>query len=115
MRGEPVARGDVWQVDFGQTRGHEQSGVRPGLIISADIFNQGASGLVIAVPITTKHKRISTHVRIDPPEGGLDETSYAKSEEVRSISKERLLRYRGRASAPTLRAVGSRIADLLEL
>jgi mRNA interferase MazF len=115
MRPGPVARGDVWQIDFGSTVGHEQAGVRPGLILSAGIFNEGPAGLVIAIPMTTRDKGISTHVKLDPPEGGLDAASYAKCEEIRSISKERLLRRRGRVSAATLRAIGVRVLDLLDL
>ena len=67
---EPL-RGEVWLVDLNPTRGHEQAGKRPGLIVSVDLFNQGPAGLVVILPITTKAKGIPFHVEINIPEGGL--------------------------------------------
>ena len=49
-------RGDVWIVDLDPTKGHEQAGKRPCLVISVDIFNQGPADLVMVLPITTKAK-----------------------------------------------------------
>lgn len=48
----PVKRGDVYMVDLEPTRGHEQRGHRPVVIISPDAFNQ-ATGLPVIAPITT--------------------------------------------------------------
>ena len=67
---KPV-RGEVWDVDLNPVIGHEQGGMRPALVVSADGFNKTQAGLVIVVPITSKTKGIRTHVPIDPPEGGL--------------------------------------------
>lgn len=86
----PIARGEVWLADLNPVRGHEQAGKRPCLVISVDLFNQGASGLVVVLPITSKDKKIPFHVEINPPEGGLKVRSFIKSEDVRSISVERL-------------------------
>lgn len=91
MASQP-SRGEVWYVDLNPTRGHEQSGTRPCLIISDDGFNHGLSGLVIVLPITSKRKNIPSNIEIKPPEGGLTMTSYIKCEDIRSISIERLAR-----------------------
>jgi len=53
----PVAaprRGEVWFADLNPTLGHEQSGRRPILIVSADAYNTSRVGLVIALPLTSK-------------------------------------------------------------
>ena len=84
-------RGEIWLVDLNPVRGHEQAGIRPGLILSEDIFNSGPAGLVVVLPITTKNKNIPLHVVISPPEGGVKETSYIKCEDIRSVSIERLV------------------------
>ncbi|MGI8554821.1 MAG: type II toxin-antitoxin system PemK/MazF family toxin [Pyrinomonadaceae bacterium] len=104
---------DVWLVDLNPTRGHEQAGRRPALVISVDKFNQGPAGLVIVAPITTADKRIPLHVAIDPPEGGMRERSYIKSEDVRSISSDRLIKLWGSVTHPTLRAVVARVELLI--
>lgn len=111
---EPV-RSDVWMVDFNPTIGHEQAGVRPGLIVSVDEFNHGASELAVVVPITSKSKNVPMHVPISPPEGGLTMISYIKCEEVRSISRLRLLRHLGIVSTMTIKEVELRLRSLLDL
>ena len=82
-----AARGQVWLVDLDPVRGHEQAGTRPALVVSVDPFNQTALGLVVIVPLTSKAKGLPLHVRLDPPEGGLQLTGYAKCEDVRSVSR----------------------------
>lgn len=51
-----LARDEIWLADLNPVKGHEQAGKRPCLIISVDLFNQGASGLVVVLPITSKEK-----------------------------------------------------------
>jgi len=45
------SRGDVWLIDLNPTRGHEQAGVRPALVLSEDTFNHGPAGLSVLLPI----------------------------------------------------------------
>ena len=108
-------RGEIWLVDLNPTRGHEQAGKRPGLVVSVDLFNQGPAGLAVIIPITTREKGIPFHVEIRAPEGGLTKTSFAKCEDIGSISKERLAQRMGRVSRNTLAAVEDRLRILLDL
>lgn len=108
-------RGEVWLAELGPTRGHEQSGTRPVLIISQDIFNAGPSGLMMMVPLTTVARGLPLHVEITPPEGGLKRKSYAMCENLRSISRERLSRRLGSVGFLTMLEVGDRLRDLLGL
>ena len=110
-----LSRGAVWLADLNPTRGREQAGRRPVLLVSLERFNRGATELVIVCPLTTKDKRIRTHVRIEPPEGGLKETSFVMSEAIRSISKDRLLSHWGTLSAKSLETVDDILRILLEL
>ena len=111
---EPL-RGEVWLVDLNPTKGHEQAGKRPGLIVSVDLFNQGPAGLVVILPITTKAKGIPFHVEINISEGGLTQRSFIKCEDIRSIAKERLSGRVGNVSAETMNAVEDRLRILLNL
>ncbi|MFI5343343.1 MAG: type II toxin-antitoxin system PemK/MazF family toxin [Chlamydiales bacterium] len=84
-------QGEVWFFDPDPIIGNEiGKKIRPCLIISSNSWNKIRSGLVIIVPITSVDKNILTHVRIDPPDGGLKNISFALCEQIRSISKERL-------------------------
>ncbi len=108
-------RGEIWQVDLGRTRGHEQAGTRPGLVISVDSFNAGPAGLVVVLPLTTRVKGIPFHVEVNPPEGGLGERSFIKCEDIRSISMDRLVSPLGAVSQATLARVEERVRILLEM
>jgi mRNA interferase MazF len=115
MTSSKPARGQVWLVDLNPTRGHEQAGKRPCLVVSVDLFNQGASELVVVLPITSKDKGIPFHVEVNPPEGGLTQRSFIKCEDVRSISVERLTNMWGVVSANTMMLVEDRLRILLGL
>jgi len=108
-------RGDVWSVHLNPTVGREQAGSRPALIVSVDPFNQGPADLVVAIPITSKSKNIPFHVEILPPEAGLSLRSFVKCEDLRSISKERLLRRQGQVNRETMAKVEDRLRILLSL
>jgi len=110
-----LSRGAVWLATLSPTRGHEQAGVRPIVIVSDDTFNRGPSGLVVIVPMTTTWRGVPLHIPVDPPEGGLRRRSVIKSEDVRSISTERLIEYWGMLSAPTMAIVEDRLRILLRL
>jgi len=109
------SRGEIWLVDLNPVCGHEQAGRRPALVVSVDGFNHGPAGLVIVIPITTKDMGIPLHVGVFPPEGGLNEQSFIKCEDVRSVAKERLVKCLGRVEEGTLEEVEDRLRILLGL
>jgi mRNA interferase MazF len=43
------------------------------------------------VPITTRNRGLPSHVEIDQESSGLDEVSYAKCEDVKSVPEQRLI------------------------
>ena len=108
-------RGEVWLVNLDPTRGREQAGTRPALVVSADLFNGSPAGLTIVLPITSKDKRIRSHVPVEPPEGGLKQRSFIKCEDVRSISVDRLAGRWGNVSPATMAEVEDRLRILLDL
>ena len=60
---DPI-RGEVWLADLGPTRGHEQSGRRPILIFSVDVFNAGPAGLVVVLPLTSTIRNVPAHTSL---------------------------------------------------
>jgi mRNA interferase MazF len=108
-------RGEVWLLDLDPTKGREQAGSRPALVISVDPFNHGPAELVVVLPVTSRHKWIPFHVGLTPPEGGVTRESFIKCEDVRSVSIERFARLWGRVSPGTLVAVEDRLRILMGL
>lgn len=107
-------QGEIWLFDPDPIKGKEiGKKVRPALIISNDSWNKIQTGLVIIIPLTSVHKGISTHIQIDPPEGGLTATSYAVCEQIRAVSRERLIKRLGKINSKAiLKKVRSWILDL---
>lgn len=109
------SRGEIWFADLDPSRGHEQAGKRPCLVISVDPFNHGPAGLVVVLPLTTRARGIPFHVEVVPPEGGTRVRSFIKCEDVRSISKDRLAQQWGTVGSTTMAAVERRLRILLAL
>jgi len=45
-------QGDIIKMDFNPTKGHEQQGRRPALVVSNASYNKFARGVAIVCPIT---------------------------------------------------------------
>jgi mRNA interferase MazF len=111
------SRGDVWWVNLDPTVGHEQGRKRPSVIVSTNKFNQGPSSLVMVVPITTKNRELNTWVPVEPPEGGLREPSFVMCDQLRTISRNRLLDEGalGSMTPGTMKRIVEIISILLEI
>jgi mRNA interferase MazF len=108
-------RGEIWLVDFGEPVGREQAGRRPAVIVSADGLNDSRAGVVIVVPCTTSPRGLPSHVEIEPGSSGLDEISYAKCEDVKSVSDHRLIARLGAANDEALSAIARVLRFLLDI
>ena len=108
-------RGEIWLVDFGEPVGHEHAGIRPAVIVSTDDLNEGPSGIVIVVPMTASRRDLPSHIEVDVGESGLDYPSYAKCEDVRSISDRRLVNLIGVADPRSMFDIGRVLRHLFDL
>ena len=107
-------RGEIWLVDFGVPVGHEQAGRRPAVIVSADPLNESRAGIVIVVPCTTTRRGLPSHVELDAVSSGLDDITYAKCEDIKSISDERLIARLGDAPIDSLFEITRSLRFLLD-
>jgi mRNA interferase MazF len=110
-----IHRGEIWLVDFGEPMGREQSGRRPAVVVSADGLNESRAGIVIVVACTTARRGLPSHVELDPNASGVDDVSYAKCEDLKSVSVERLVARLGHAPIDAMFEIGRALRFLLEL
>jgi mRNA interferase MazF len=99
-----VKRGDVYVARLDPTEASEQAGIRPVIIVSRDAINR-ASPVVIVVPCTSwssDRRLYPSQVLIEAPQGGLRADSVALGEQVRAISKSRLVDRWGTLAPTTL-------------
>lgn len=57
-------QGDIIALDFSPTQGHEQSGYRPSLVVSRNVYN-AKTGFVVVCPITNTLKPFPTRISLD--------------------------------------------------
>ncbi len=86
-----VQQGDIALTNLNPTRGHEQAGFRPVLIMQTNILNKHLSTVIIA-PITTNlsaQGKLTTHL-LAKDVSGLDYDSVVLVHQIRALDKQRL-------------------------
>jgi len=106
-----ILRGDILWADLDPARGREQSGLRPVLVLSHEVFNQ-RSGTVIAVAITSQPRRVGFPLTLEIQSAKLPKQSWVKISQIRTLSTERLGKRLGRLSPEELNKV---VEGLLEI
>lgn len=104
-----ILRGAVHWADLSPTRGHEQSGRRPVLVMSADVFNE-RSGTVIAMVLTSQEPRAGFPLTYELSAARLPKRSWVKIGQIRTLSVLRLRQRIGRVGAEEM----SRLVEGLE-
>jgi mRNA interferase MazF len=84
-----ILRGEIRWANLNQTLGHEQSGLRPVLILSNDIFNERTE-IVIAIALTSKQPRFGFPLALEIDSAELPKKSWALMGQVRTLSAERI-------------------------
>lgn len=97
-----MKQSEIWDVNFNPTKGKEQRSIRPAVILSGDLMNDNYD-LVIVCPLTSKIKNLRGNLVLSPTKkNGLKKKSEVLTFHIKSISKERLTRLRGKISKEEL-------------
>jgi mRNA interferase MazF len=91
-----ILRGDIYWADLDPTKGNEQAGQRPVLILSNNIFNE-KSGTVIAMALTSQEPRAGFPLTLELSDASLPKKSWLKISQIRTLSTLRLGRRIGQA------------------
>jgi mRNA interferase MazF len=84
-----ILRGEIRWANLNPTLGHEQSGLRPVLILSNDVFNERMQ-IVIATALTSKQPRFGFPLALEIDSADLPRKSWALVGQVRTLSVERI-------------------------
>jgi len=96
-----ILRGDIRWADLSPTRGREQAGMRPVLVLSHDVFNE-RSGTVIAMAITSQPQRAGFPLTLEIASEKLPKRSWVKIGQIRTLSVDRIGRKLGSATPEEL-------------
>lgn len=107
-----ILRGDIVWAQLDPTIGHEQSGSRPVLVLSEDVFND-RSGTVIAVAVTSQPPKVRFPLSLELSDKKLPKKSWVKIGQIRTLSIQRLGRKIGTATLEELSAVVEGLTDII--
>jgi mRNA interferase MazF len=96
-----ILRGEIRWADLNPTRGNEQAGQRPVLILSHNVFND-RSGTVIAVALTSQPQRAAFPLTLELARRRLPKPSWVKISQIRTLSVERIGKRMGTVSPEEL-------------
>lgn len=101
--------GDLVWVDFDPTKGNEQAGCCPAVVLSPFIYNN-KTGLCLCVPCTTKTKDYPFEVVLN----GQERDGVALADQVKSIAwRVRGVTKKGKVSAQELQLIRAKINALI--
>ncbi len=110
-----LRRGDVVWVDFSPTRGREQFGERPAVIVASNDYLDAVPDLGIALPVSTADRGWPHHVRLTGPGLQLRKASWALTEQPRAISRDRVSRSAGHIDSDCQHEIDEWLKDFLGL
>lgn len=109
-----MKQGEIWNVNFNPTRGSEQSGFRPALVISGNMMNTYLK-VIIVCPLTTKVRPFKGNLVLSPnADNGLKQQSEVLTFHMRSIAKERFVERLGKVDQKDVEEVKVSLNDLLK-
>src|SRR2546422_10448276 len=107
-----ILRGDILWANLDPTRGHEQSGSRPVLDLSENIFNE-RSGTVIAVALTSQRPSAGFPLTLELADRSLPKKSWVKISQIRTLSVQRLSKRLGKASPQELENIVEGLNEII--
>lgn len=107
-----VAPWQVWWVDFDPQRGREQAGQRPAVVVGTAFACELPNDLVFVVPCTTTNRELP----FQPELTSLGKPSYAMCDQLKSISRQRLVRqHSGRLSTEEIDGIRFVLRRMIEV
>lgn len=110
----PLRRSSIVWVDLSPTRGREQAGSRPAVVISSQGYLANVPELLIIVPVTTTDRGWPHHVPVEGPEVDLPRPSFAMTEQPRTITRSRITGGAGAAGDTTMALIDRWLRDFTE-
>ncbi|MGH2376163.1 MAG: type II toxin-antitoxin system PemK/MazF family toxin [Candidatus Methylomirabilaceae bacterium] len=107
-----ILRGEIRWADLSPTRGREQAGQRPVLVLSQDVFNE-RSGTVIALALTSQPPRAGFPLTLEVHAKRLPKRSWVKISQIRTLAVERIGKRLGDATPEELVQVLEGLNEIL--
>ncbi len=108
-----MKQGELWYANLNPSKGSEQAGMRPIVILSGNLLNEHLN-IVICCPLTTKIKNYKGNLVLNPnSENKLKKKSEILTFHIRSVSKERLTKKIGTISSEQIAQLKTYLGEIL--
>ena len=109
-----MKQGEIWYADLNPSKGSEQAGLRPVVIMSGNLLNNYLNAVIVA-PLTTKVKNYKGNpVLIPSKTNGLKNESELLVFHIRSVSKDRLINRLGSIEKTDIEKAVKTLNDILK-
>lgn len=112
---QDIKRGEIYWVDWSPSRGSEQSGLRPALVVQNDVGNKFSPTTIVAALTTAIEKPYPFLVKVTAKESGLPKDSTVNLAVILTIDKTRLRNKCGELSDAKMLEVNEAIKASLGL
>jgi mRNA interferase MazF len=108
-----MKQGDIYIANLNPSRGSEQRGQRPVVVVSGNAMNDHF-GVVIVMPLSTKIKKYAGCILLKRDKiNNLKQDSEVITFQLRSVSKDRLTKKMGNISADQLHELKKKLLEIL--
>lgn len=109
-----VAPWQIWLVNFDPRIGREQAGKRPAVVVASRTHCDLRTPVTLVVPLTTRRLPLGYRVEVTVP--GSRRQSYAITEQITTVSHERLgERPLGRLDPATITKLRDVIREMIDI
>ena len=112
---QDIKRGEIYWVDWSPSRGSEQSGLRPALVVQNDVGNKFSPTTIVAALTTAIEKPYPFLVKVTAKESGLPKDSTVNLAVILTVDKTRLMNKCGELSEAKMLEVNEAIKASLGL
>ena len=115
--GRLISRGEIYWLDWNPSRGSEQAGRRPALVVQENPASSNPNyPLTIVVAVSSNGRDVPSHVAVQPSDqNGLSAPSFIKCEQIQTVSKSRLTALIGELEEDQLAEVDKALKRVLAL
>lgn len=114
--GSMLTSGDVVDLDLGVPSGREAGFRHPAVVVTAQRILDADPSVVHVVPLTSTLRRFASEVELEPGSAtGLDRTSAAQCQHLRSVAPSRIEGARGNVGSAALAQIREVLGVILDV
>lgn len=108
--------GDVVLVDLGIPSGSEAGFLRPAVVVSSAGLLRRNLTTIFVIPCTARRRGVASHVELAPDgSNGLERTTWAQCEHLRSVERDRCLELLGNVGVVAIEQMREIVALLIDI